>query len=85
MACPKCDHTMQNIGCNHAPYHDVPVFWCPRCGTLKASIVTQQDEVPKLVSRVVEFCSQLGDDDDTVIHMIKQMGIHESVTLPGQR
>lgn len=30
MACPKCDHTMQNIA-------TIPTttFWCPRCGTIK--------------------------------------------------
>lgn len=27
MACPICDHTMQNVG--------IKVFWCPRCGTVK--------------------------------------------------
>ena len=34
MACPVCDHTMQNLG--------VPgerKFWCPRCGTLKEEIM----------------------------------------------
>lgn len=31
MACPVCDHTMQNIGVQSGR-----MFWCPRCGTLKA-------------------------------------------------
>lgn len=30
MACPVCDHTMQNLGVEGRR-----VFWCPRCGTLK--------------------------------------------------
>ena len=30
MACPTCDHTMQNLGVENQK-----IFWCPRCGTLK--------------------------------------------------
>lgn len=30
MACPVCDHKMQNLG-----VHEQRIFWCPRCGTLK--------------------------------------------------
>lgn len=30
MACPTCDHTMQNLGVNGQK-----IFWCSRCGTLK--------------------------------------------------
>lgn len=31
MACPNCDHTMQNLWLD--PKRNV--YWCPRCGTLK--------------------------------------------------
>lgn len=31
MACPNCDHTMQNLGVNGQK-----VWWCPRCGTVKS-------------------------------------------------
>ncbi len=31
MACLNCDHKMQCV----AGLNDQPVFWCPRCGTLK--------------------------------------------------
>jgi tRNA(Ile2) C34 agmatinyltransferase TiaS len=30
MACPTCNHTMENLGTEV-----VKTFWCPRCGTLK--------------------------------------------------
>lgn len=30
MACPTCDHTMQNLGAD-----DRRIFWCPRCGTIR--------------------------------------------------
>ncbi len=30
MACPTCDHTMQNLGVNGQK-----IFWCNRCGTIK--------------------------------------------------
>ncbi len=33
MSCKTCDHTMQSIG---ALPNTKKVFWCPRCGTLKA-------------------------------------------------
>ena len=55
MACQTCDHTMYNVGVMHEPYTAVPLFWCPRCGTLKANVVTEKDEIPKLIARVREF------------------------------
>lgn len=33
MACPTCDHTMQNLGVNGQK-----IFWCNRCGTIKTVI-----------------------------------------------
>lgn len=33
MACPTCDHTMQNLGVNGQN-----IFWCNRCGTIKTVI-----------------------------------------------
>jgi len=49
MACPVCEHTMHNVGVMPEPYTKVPLFWCARCGTLKANVVSQQDESPMLV------------------------------------
>jgi hypothetical protein len=34
MACPVCDHTMQNLGVTGKR-----LFWCPRCGSLKEEIM----------------------------------------------
>ncbi len=30
MACPTCDHMMQNLGATTDR-----IFWCPRCGTIR--------------------------------------------------
>lgn len=60
MACPTCDHTMHRIGVCRPPYESVPVFWCPRCGTLKANAVTEKDEVPYLVGNLIERFERLG-------------------------
>ena len=54
MACPSCGHRLQNIGVCHPPYEQVPIFWCPNCGTLKANIVTEEDEAPKLLPEMLE-------------------------------
>ena len=46
MACPTCDHTMQNVGAEGQR-----IFWCPRCGTLSNLSYTEDhrdDEVPSL-------------------------------------
>lgn len=32
MACPICDHTMQDLGIKDISHN---IYWCPRCGTLK--------------------------------------------------
>ena len=79
MACPKCDHTMHKVGVCLPPYTEVPIFWCPRCGTLKANIVTGEDESPTLVDRVERFADQFGEDDDTIIPVMRRMGILESI------
>jgi len=77
-ACPNCDHAMQHVTTTNR------VFWCPRCGTLK-----EMDEVctPGLIDRVIAFCETLDDkepEDREIIATMKRLGIHESITLPGQ-
>jgi len=47
MACPTCDHTLQNI--NAKP----PIFWCPRCGTIKDG---DSSEEPTIVKRTLWLC-----------------------------
>lgn len=79
MACPTCDHTMKKVGVMCDPYTDVGLFWCNRCGTLKANAVNGEDEVPKLVKRVIEFASTLTDQDQRVIDNFERCGVRESV------
>ena len=51
MACQTCDHTMQRL-----PGRDIPVFWCPRCGTIKLEGRTPEFEAPKVVARARGLC-----------------------------
>lgn len=81
MACPTCDHTMHRIGVCRPPYESVPVFWCPRCGTLKANVVTEKDEVPYLVGRVAEFASYFTELDDNLIERFERLGLRESISV----
>ena len=62
MACPTCGSGMKNIGFMDEPYKGVPLFWCSRCGTLKANIITEKNVVPKLVSHVRRVLIGLGDN-----------------------
>ena len=66
MSCPTCDHTVQRIGSMEPPYHRVPLFWCPRCGTVKGNVVGL-GHVPQLVGSVIEFASGLTEDDEEII------------------
>ena len=52
MSCPNCEHTMQSIA--------RAVFWCPRCGTVKASDL-EGVYVPKLVERSREYANRLAE------------------------
>jgi transposase len=81
MACPNCDHTMQQVS---GPMIEAGnrVFWCPRCGTIKDA---DGKSTPMLVSRVVRLAAHFGADDDTVVPMMRSLGIIKSITLPGQR
>ena len=65
--CVTCDHTMQRV-CN--------LWWCPTCGTIKEPIGFTK---PNLVERVTEFVNFFGDEDDTILPMLKQYGITESI------
>ena len=51
MACPTCDHTMHCL----VPH----VFWCPRCGTIRAArnILGDSVQPPILVERTIELCA----------------------------
>ncbi len=68
MACPTCDHTMQNVGDNGGR----TVFWCPRCGGLKTRSAVPEFEPPtnnhlwpitniKAVPELLKSCKALLD------------------------
>lgn len=80
MACPTCDHTMQCIGQWDSAVKNC-VFWCPRCGTLKADwLLSKDDTVPKLVARVIEFGSTLGYGDEKIILNFERLGLRDCIT-----
>ena len=83
MACPTCDHTLHKVGVMPEPYTQVPLFWCPRCGTLKANVVTQEHERPKLVSRTVEAAMLFRDQYGAALDELIRLGIIESVSSKG--
>ena len=72
---------MQKVGVMPEPYTGVPLFWCPRCGTLKANVVYERDDVPKLVGRVCEFGSFFTEEHQDLIAKFEQLGIRESICL----
>ena len=80
MACPTCDHTMRCVG--HMINHEVPLFWCPRCGTLKANVIVDQDDIPRLVHRCRDFAIHLTESEKHVIDWWEACGIRESITNP---
>ena len=81
MACQTCGHTVHKVGVMPEPYTGVPLFWCPRCGTLKANVITEQHEPPKLVERVIKFAGNLTDEDNDLIHEFERLGIRESIMV----
>lgn len=93
MACQVCSHTMHKVGVMPEPYTGVPLFWCPRCGTLKGNVVAEEyamtvaNDVPKLVGRVIEFGRLLRDDQmysgDMLIKEFERLGIRESICPDG--
>ena len=63
------------------PYTGVGLFWCNRCGTLKANVVTEEDDVPKLVSRITEFAGKLTGEHQDLIDEFERLGIQESIII----
>ena len=53
MSCPNCGHTMRALA-THAP---APIYWCPRCGTLRTK---NRDEAPALVERARDVAAWQG-------------------------
>jgi hypothetical protein len=87
--CPKCDHTLQNLGLTDA---DRRTFWCPRCGTLKTEIAHmgreyEQVETPKLVACVRSFVGMIAATDAGrwLKEQAEVSGVLESACKPSER
>lgn len=56
MACPTCDHTMQNLGVNGQK-----IFWCNRCGTIKTITRDYEEfEEPIWIQNIIYAISRDG-------------------------
>jgi len=55
MACPVCDHTMQNLGLGTRT-----VFWCPNCGTLKTRSGEHEESEATAIMRHVVREAKIG-------------------------
>jgi hypothetical protein len=77
MACPTCEHTMQNLGVPEARY-----FWCPRCGTVRSVAPDGFENVstPLLVGRCRRFEEECPPRRDW-----HWLGIEESIYRPEER
>lgn len=81
MACPSCDHTMQNIGIVN-PEVQTPLYWCPRCGTLKSNGSGEGNYTPKLVQRVRDMSHRIESAPNQDINKACwKAGIWESVFI----
>lgn len=87
MRCPTCSHTMQGL-----TTYPEPVFWCPRCGTIRRvayatadgqEVGRQEDERPKLVDRVRRYMAEIGAGGPG--GLFDQLGIREAIYPPGDR
>jgi hypothetical protein len=67
---------MQNFGVDGNP-----IFWCPRCGTIKYDYYHLQDfsGCPNLVERVLDF-TRLGDMSAQQIEQWQRLGIEDATT-----
>ena len=57
MACKTCDHTMQRVNDGNNP----PVYWCPRCGSIKSLGCGPEYVAPVLVARTQELIHEMDD------------------------
>lgn len=68
MRCPTCDETMDAWG------EAGQVYACRQCGTVRDSEGVQ---VPKLVSRVIEFAGHMSEENQDLIDAFERTGIRE--------
>jgi Zn-finger nucleic acid-binding protein len=64
MACPSCDHTMNRV--NHTQ-DLVPVFWCPRCGTIKVDRVESDVYSPRIIEKAKTYVEQSSSYNRTTL------------------
>jgi hypothetical protein len=72
MACPTCDHIMNQLGI------DGQFNWCPRCGTIKRG---RDVFFPRLIGRIIEFAGKLTDEHQELINEFELLGIRECITI----
>lgn len=67
MPCNICDHTMENLG-----VEGQRIFWCPRCGTVKAVMPDGFENVSipfwvrRAASCLIDGRVRMGEGQDTV-------------------
>ena len=78
MECPTCDCDKMRVVGKYiaATVGNVPIHWCPRCGTLLEPSVRR---VPSLVDRATDFeaTAELSDVAKMLWHKI---GIHDAIS-----
>lgn len=98
MACPTCDHTMDNVCREDTPVASGQlvvtrrVYYCPRCGTMTI-LHDATGRVDTYVPKIVERCRKF--EKEVVVGMFRpgeaprddwtQIGIAESINPPGKR
>lgn len=81
MACPTCDHTMQMVADKGK---DFPVYWCPRCGTLKAKPRNFESQAPDLIDtpKLVVACRRFASQaDEAHAGKMEAAGIGEAIRV----
>jgi len=79
MVCQICDHAVKKVGVMADEYTDVELFWCPRCGALRANTIAELKESPMLVGQCRTLLEQY-KSDDRIIELMRVFSITESVT-----
>lgn len=84
MACPVCDHTMQNLGVEPI------VFYCKRCGTIKETIRHQPITTPRLVEYAMRLSEVAEENNEGTFAEGQELmaainTVRESASLPHER
>lgn len=79
MACPTCGETMQQVA---ARQHELSVFHCSRCGTVKIEDANDNGArvyVPRLLVRLNELGARMEVDKSPLMQDFIALGIDESI------